>query len=310
MIRSSVQVRLSALDILKRARGYTLPRSTLAPRLFKPVLMLLLSLLLSLVFDQVRVSEGQPRADSARQWYVALDPGHGGKNYGAIDPREEGRYEKQYTLQIANKVSALLKDAQIKVWQSRYKDEPHSLRSRISKASAAGVDLFVSIHINDAYVVGPRGHGTFFLAREAYEESRLRVREFNTEYRGSLFTHSVKQKVKSQQVKEVLLDLIHQRAQHESMHLAHIMNQALELYSPFGTRGVKQGDYGIIKGITTPAIVCEVGFLNHPKEGPFITSKEGMDALSRGIALGILRYLTLRRRADLMIPESLIPPQK
>ena len=33
-------------------------------------------------------------------WYVALDPGHGGKNYGAIDPREEGRYEKHYTLQI------------------------------------------------------------------------------------------------------------------------------------------------------------------------------------------------------------------
>ena len=242
-------------------------------------------------------------------WSVALDPGHGGKNYGAIDPREEGRYEKHYTLQIANKVKKYLKDAGVKVWLSRNQDKPYSLRSRISRASAAGVDLFVSIHINDAYVVGPRGHGTFFLAREAFEESRLRVREFNKEFKGAPFTNSVKSKVKSAQAREILLDLIHQRAQHEAMHLAHIVNQALEQYSPHGTRGVKQGNYGIIKGITTPAIVCEVGFLNHPKEGPFITSKDGMDSLSKGITLGILRYLTLRRKAELDIPKTLAPPK-
>ena len=240
-------------------------------------------------------------------WYVALDPGHGGKNFGAIDPRNEGLFEKHYTIQIARKVAKYLTLAGVKTWFSRTKDEPLSLRSRISRASAAGVDLFVSIHINDAYVIGPRGHGTFFLAREAYEESRLRVREFNREFKGILLKHSVPKKVSSPHVKEVLLDLIHQRSQHESMHLAHIVNQALELYSPHGTRGVKQGNYGIIKGITTPAIVCEVGFLNHPKEGPFITSKEGMESLSKGVALGILRYLTLRRKATLEIPEILLP---
>ena len=245
----------------------------------------------------------------AQQWYVALDPGHGGKNFGAIDPRVEGKYEKHYTLQIARKVAGYLKLAGVTTWQSRSKDEPHSLRSRISRASAAGVDLFVSIHINDAYVIGPRGHGTFFLAREAFEESRLRVREFNREFEGKLLKNSVKEPIEQPQVQEVLLDLIHQRSQHEAMHLAHIVNQALEQYSPHGTRGVKQGNYGIIKGITTPAIVCEVGFLNHPKEGPFITSKDGMEALSKGIALGILRYLTLRRRAALNIPESILPSE-
>ena len=264
--------------------------------------------------------QAKPRADKSqvnkqanrrtKQWYVALDPGHGGKNYGAIDPRVKGRYEKHYTLQIARIVKRYLESTQIKVWVSRDRDRPISLRDRISRASAAGVDLFVSIHINDAYVVGPRGHGTFFLTRGAFEESRLRVREFDKERRGKLFKRSVSQRVKSPVAREVLYDLIHQRAQHESMHLAHIVNQTLELFSPFGTRGVKQGDYGIIKGITTPAIVCEVGFLNHPREGPFITSPKGMDALSRGIALGIVRYLTLRRGAELNIPETLSPPIK
>ena len=261
-----------------------------------------------LLCEHAIVEASPPPLKPQSSWYVALDPGHGGKNYGAIDPRIDGRYEKHYTLQIARIVEYHLKAAGVKVWISRHRDEPHSLRDRISRASAAGVDLFVSIHINDAYVVGPRGHGTFFLARRAYEESRLRVREFDRRAKGKLFRQSVKTQKTPPQVREVLYDLIHQRAQHESMHLAHIVNQALQGFSPFGTRGVKQGDYGIIKGITTPAIVCEVGFLNHPREGPFITSKKGMSDLSKGIALGILRYLTLRRDAQLKIPKNLTPP--
>ena len=244
---------------------------------------------------------------SSEKWYVALDPGHGGKNYGAIDPRVEGRYEKHYTLKIAQRVKHHLEQAGIRVWMSRTRDEPHSLRDRVSRASAAGVDLFVSIHINDAYVVGPRGHGTFFLTRGAYEESRLRVRTFDGEFRGALLKQSAPTAPKNPQVRDILYDLIHQRAQHESMHLAHIINQTLLSFSPFGTRGVKQGDYGIIKGITTPAIVCEVGFLNHPREGPFITSEEGQRKLSQGVALGVLRYLTLRRGAELDIPKELTP---
>ena len=107
--------------------------------------------------------------------------------------------------------------------------------------------------------------------------------------------------------RNILMDLIHQRAQHESVHLAHIVNQALGEFSPHGTRGVKQADFGIIKGISTPAIVCEVGFINHPIEGPYVTSDVGIRELSKAIALGILRYLTLRRNAQLKIPKNLAP---
>ena len=59
---------------------------------------------------------------SLKRPMVALDPGHGGLNYGAIDPRNEGRYEKEYTLIIAKKVRAHLRRAGVKVWMSRTKD--------------------------------------------------------------------------------------------------------------------------------------------------------------------------------------------
>ena len=88
-------------------------------------------------------TQAAPLTTEQRTWYVALDPGHGGQNYGAIDPRIEGRYEKHYTLQIARIVQEHLKAAGVKVWLSRTRDEPHSLRDRIRRASAAGVDAVV-----------------------------------------------------------------------------------------------------------------------------------------------------------------------
>jgi N-acetylmuramoyl-L-alanine amidase len=279
-------------------------------------LSICVGLLSALMIDRAvsSISEGSYLCPDATarptRFKVALDPGHGGLNYGAANPREEGRNEKEYTLKIAKKVRRYLKSSGVGVWMSRTRDIPVSLRERIRAAGVAGADLFISVHINDADMVGPRGHGTFFLAREVFEESRLRLHQFDKERRGKIFKRSVKARVKAPEIRRVLLDLIHQRAQHESAHLAHIVNQTLSEFSPHGTRGVKQADFGVIKGLSTPAIVCEVGFINHPIEGPYVTSEYGMTELSKAIALGILRYLTLRRDAELKIPASLAPSDK
>jgi len=235
---------------------------------------------------------------------VALDPGHGGKNHGAADPRRKGWSEKRYTLLIAQRARALLEGAGVEVWMSRVEDAPRSLQERVRAAAAHGVDAFVSIHINDHPVVGARGHGTFFLAREVFEESRARLQEFDAQTRGAVFDANVRLAPRQPlppagAARDALLDLLHQGAQHEAVHLAHMVNQALSERSPFGSRGVKQADFGVLKGLAMPAIVCEVGFINHPQEGPFVTSERGMDALAAGVAAGVTRYLALRRGAAL-----------
>ena len=287
MIRSSVQVRLSALERPHKGRSFIftllcalLPLAPLAPLAAAP--------------------RAAPR--------VAIDPGHGGRNHGAADPRRKGWSEKRYTLMIAERVRALLERAGVEVFMTRRKDEPHTLQERMRAASAAGVDAFVSVHINDHPLVGARGHGTFFLAREVFDASRERLHEFDEQTRGRVFESNVTldpaQPPPSGAARAALLDLLHQAGQHEAVHLAHLVNQALSARSPFGTRGVKQADFGVIKGVAMPAIVCEVGFINHPKEGPFVTSEEGMDALAKGISEGVIRYLALRRGALLELPDD------
>lgn len=236
-----------------------------------------------------------------KKYLVAIDPGHGGLNLGSLDPRVPGNFEKTYTLIIAKHVRDFLLKAGVYVWMSRTKDIPLSLQNRMKRASATGADLFVSVHINDFPIVGPRGHGTFFLAPEVFIESQERIHSFNQQTEGKVLKKAVSKVPKSPQLQSMLLDLLHQGAQHESVHLAHLVNQALSEVSPFGTRGVKQADFGVIKGIALPAIVCEVGFINHPREGPYVTSKKGMKALAKAIATGIIRYLNSRLGAELRL---------
>jgi len=248
---------------------------------------------------------------------VAIDPGHGGRNIGSIDPWRPYNTEKVYTLIIAKKIRRYLKSAGVKVWMTRERDEPLTLQERMRSASARGVDLYVSVHINDSRVIGPRGHGTFFLARAPFDESRLRLRDFNKETKGKVLRRNLEltqpNKLSSEALKKLsplLLDLIHEGAHQESLHLAHIVNSALEEFTPFGSRGVKQADFGVLKGNSMAAIVCEVGFINHPREGPFVTSSEGMEQVARGISLGVIRYLSLRHQLELSPPPQLKAPSE
>ena|GEM_PF-760005 len=307
MIRSSVQVRLSAshpvsLASISRARGSCR---------YKGLGRSALSSLSALVALLCLMTQGEARPP----FRVAIDPGHGGRNIGSIDPWHEGKTEKDHTLIIAKKVRRYLQASGVKVWMTRDQDKPLTLQERMRAASAKGVDLYVSVHINDSSVVGPRGHGTFFLARAPFKESRLRLREFNDQTRGRVLKNNIEpsddadlSRADLKRLSPLLLDLIHEGAHQESLHLAHVVHNTLDLFTPFGSRGVKQADFGVIKGTSMPAIVCEVGFINHKREGPFVTSPQGREQIARGIALGVLRYLGLRYQVTLTPPSELTPP--
>ena len=65
----------------------------------------------------------------------------------------------------------------------------------------------------------------------------------------------------------------------------------IDRHSPFTGRGVRQAPFYVLMGVSMPAVVAEIGFINHPQEGRFITSKLGMNAIAlAGIANGILDF--------------------
>ena len=91
-------------------------------------------------------------------------------------------------------------------------------------------------------------------------------------------------------VSDILLDLTRHQAQGDSIRLAELIQARLADASPYPNRGVKQAPFGVLKGAAMPAVVCEIGFINHRKEGVYITSQEGLEDIGLAIAKGILDY--------------------
>ena len=88
----------------------------------------------------------------------------------------------------------------------------------------------------------------------------------------------------------ILLDLTQNQAHEDAQSLAACVQRRLSKQSPFPNRGVLQAPFVVLMGAAMPAVVIESGFLNHPKEGHFVTSDEGQARIARGIADGILDF--------------------
>ena len=91
---------------------------------------------------------------------IVLDPGHGGKDPGAVGHRK--RYEKKYTLDLGYRIKGLLEARGARVILSRKGDTHVSLSKRVSLANRARADAFVSLHINSYYHKRANGTETYY----------------------------------------------------------------------------------------------------------------------------------------------------
>ncbi|MEE2757385.1 MAG: N-acetylmuramoyl-L-alanine amidase [Myxococcota bacterium] len=227
---------------------------------------------------------------SARPLTVMLDPGHGGdENKGAPALMRPGTFEKKYALKLAHMIRNSLRSENVSVLLTREKDVELGLKERVLMANRTNADVFISLHLNSTEKPGPQGHATFFLAQEAADEATRKLVEFENRESKTLKTR-LAEVPKDEHVGNILLDLTRHRAQQDSRRLAEIIQARMRMTSPFPDRGVKQAPFGVLKGTSMPAVVCEIGFLNHAKEGLYITSDDGLEEIAKAISLAILDY--------------------
>ena len=99
------------------------------------------------------------------------------------------------------------------------------------------------------------------------------------------------QRYRSSDLDDILFDLTVSHGQRESALLAEDIQIALGKASPYPNKGIRQAPFHILMGAAMPAVVCELGFLNHPEEGKFLRSVEGQKKLADAVAAGILSYV-------------------
>lgn len=211
---------------------------------------------------------------------IVIDPGHGGKEVGAVGPG--GLMEKDVTLQVSQKLAAALSARTgARVVLTRDDDSVVSLDQRTAIANQYNADLFLSVHMNAAVVPNAKGSETYYLSLEASDELARKAAETENAAGGS---------DPSSDLKLILWDLAHQAYLGESSRFAQAIQEEMATATGAASRGVKQAPFKVLVGATMPAALVEVGFISNAEEEARLQSDEFQNAVVDAITRAVVRY--------------------
>jgi N-acetylmuramoyl-L-alanine amidase len=217
---------------------------------------------------------------------IVIDPGHGGKEVGAVGPG--GLLEKEATLALCRKlVDALEAKTHARVVLTRSDDSVVPLDQRTAIANQYKADLFLSVHMNAALVKGAHGAETYFLSQEASD--KLAEQAAATENAAS---KPPAPQASASDLKLILWDLAQQEYMTESSRFAQAVQEEMNRITGIQSRGVKQAPFKVLVGATMPAALVEVAFITNPDEESKIKSDEFQKSVVEALTTAVDRYKT------------------
>jgi N-acetylmuramoyl-L-alanine amidase len=218
---------------------------------------------------------------------VAIDPGHGGEDPGAVGKR--GTYEKSVTLSIARRLRELIMaDSGMRVALTRDGDYFVPLRTRVAKARAVRADLMVSIHADAWIRPDARGSSVFALSENGASSSAaawMARRENEADLVGGINLAS-----HDRQLARVLLDLSTTAQINDSLKLGNSVLRELERVNRLHKPRVEQAGFAVLKAPDIPSILVETAFISNPEEEARLRDDDYQEQMARAILVGIKRY--------------------
>jgi N-acetylmuramoyl-L-alanine amidase len=215
---------------------------------------------------------------------VMIDPGHGGKDPGAIGPT--GLMEKDVVLEIGRKVrERLSRSGEFDVRMTRDEDIFIPLEERTAMANKGRADIFVSLHINASPNRRTEGFSTYVLSRGASnrEDLELAARENGVPVR------------KLQGVKFIIDDMFTGARKNESLRLAKTVNDAVvrhvsARYPGAHSLGLKQAPFYVLVGARMTAVLVEASFISNAREESRLRDPSCLDGIADGVAEAVRYY--------------------
>jgi N-acetylmuramoyl-L-alanine amidase len=228
-----------------------------------------------------RASRERSRLDT-----VVIDPGHGGKDPGAV---AHGLYEKDIVLDVALQLGEYIENRlDLEVVYTRTDDRFIALEERGHFANRMGGDLFISLHVNAARSAAVKGTETYFLGRSKtdaarkvmkrensvvrqYEENPDRYDEYDAEafVKGELFLSA------SMQFSEEFAAIVQDQFKHRVKRRS---------------RGVRQAGFYVLWSASMPSVLVELGYLTNRQESRFLNSDRGQTYLASAIFRAVRKY--------------------
>ncbi len=232
-----------------------------------------------------------PPGKTDRLIVIALDPGHGGEDPGAIGPA--GTREKDIVLQVAQRLQARINAASVngnpmRAFLTRDGDFFVPLHVRVQKARRVQADLFVSIHADAFITPTARGASVFALSQGAASSTAARWIA-DKENRADLIG-GVNVKAQDAHVARVMLDMSTTAQINDSLRLGSAMlgeiGQVGRLHKP----RVEQAGFAVLKAPDIPSVLVETAFISNPEEEQRLRSETYQEQLADALMRGIQRY--------------------
>lgn len=227
-----------------------------------------------------------PRSNN-RPILIALDPGHGGEDPGAIGPG--GTREKDVVLQIAHRLKKII-DAQpnMRTFMTRDKDFFVPLGVRVQKARRVKADLFISIHADAWIKPSAKGSSVYALSQTGATSSAaswLAKKENEADLVGgiNIGTHN-------KQVAQVLLDLSTAAQINDSVRIGTGILSEIGKINHLHKRQVERAGFAVLKAPDIPSILVETAFISNPNEERLLRSPSHQDKIARAMFSGIQNY--------------------
>ena len=233
------------------------------------------------------VSNYQPK-DPKRKKIVVLDPGHGGKDPGAIG-RSWRTYEKNVTLSMGKELKKQLEAKGFKVYMTRSTDIFIPLRKRVAIARSYHADLFISLHADSTYNRNAQGLSIYTLSETASdkEAAALAERENKADIiDGMDFSDN------SPEINDVLISLSQNDSRNKSSKFAAYVVDEMRKQVKLVNNTHKFAGFAVLKAPDIPSVLVELGYLSNYTEETYLRQPNYRSKLAASITRAVVKYFS------------------
>ena len=237
-----------------------------------------------------------PAADDGgadRLIVIALDPGHGGEDPGAIGPA--GTREKDVVLKLANLLrerinQSVIRGTAMRAFLTRDADYFVPLGVRVQKARRVRADLFVSLHADAFFTPDPEGASVFALSQGGASSSAARwmaAKENKADLIGGLNVGS-----RDATVQRAMLDMSTTAQINDSLKLGSTLLGEIRRVGKLHKGRVEQAAFAVLKAPDIPSVLVEAAFISNPSEEARLNSDTYQNQLADALMRGIVSYFS------------------
>ena len=244
-------------------------------------------------YSSSKSSKSEKARPANKKKIVVLDPGHGGKDPGAIG--YSGVYEKNITLAMAKELKTILEKEGYKVYLTRSSDIFIPLRDRVKIARKHNADLFMSIHADSAVNRSAKGLSVYTLSETASdkEAAALAERENKVDVVAglNLLEHS-------KEVSDILINLAQRETMNRSSEFATFMVQEMRKSVKLKDNTHRFAGFAVLKAPDVPSVLLEMGYLSNRTEERLLKQKSYRKKLAESTSRAVDKYFDNMQHAS------------